>query len=215
MEKTKNGWYKAVSIMQYIVASIFVVGLIIMLFGGLTQGEKVAQILNEAKLLDEKGNIMVFDAESVKTLVLGMTMLMAPLIVVMYIEAVLFGKYSYMTDAEAAVSYRTCLVWTIVMFFVGGNLPAILALVGLLKIHARQKERFVANEMAAENSVNLNNDKQSEVKEKIPAVEVSDPEKMQKENKQSERLAKLEKLKENGAVTEEEYIQLKNKILKK
>ncbi len=112
MEKRKNSWYKAVSIMQYIVASLFAVGTVCMIIVGLTQGEKVAEVLNEAKLLDENGNIMVFNAESVKTLVFGMTILMAPLIVVMYIEAVIFGKHIYMTDAEAAASYKTCLVWT-------------------------------------------------------------------------------------------------------
>ncbi len=102
------------------------------------------------------------------------------------------------------------------MFFVGGNLPGILALVGLLKIHIRQKERFVLN-ASAEKTTEVNADvEQNEINNKTEKVEVQEENKVQNATeKQAERLAKLEKLNAEGALTEEEYKHLKDTIMKK
>lgn len=209
MEKTKNGWYQAVSILLYIGAGLFTIGVILMLIGGLARGEQVAEVLNQAKMTDENGNVLVFTAEYVKNVVLSTSMFMLPSIVIMFIEAVMFGKYVYMNGQEAVATYKSAVTWTVVSFFFGGTLIGILALVGLLKIHAVQKERYLAGVAGAANQ-NVQGQEESAEATAMEKVETADD-----IDKMQERLKRLENLKAAGAITEEEYKTLRDKIINK
>ena len=214
MEKTKNGWYKTVSILLYIFASLMAVGLIVIVIYGLTSAEKVAAVLNEMVEPDENGIMELYTAESVKSAILSLTLFSVPSIAFMYIEAVKFDKFTFMTDAEAAANYKNCIIWIIALFFFGGTLLGILAIIGLLSVQAKQKERFllsgVMNAEAGKETENLAEDTIFvKTEENTETANVKS-----KEDKTAERLAKLESLKQSGALSDEEYNDLKNKIMK-
>ena len=215
MEKQKNGWYKAVSIIEYILASILVFCVGIVLIAGLADPAKFAEGLNQAQIEDLSGNIMYFTADSARNFALT-SLVAVPEIIVMYFVAVKFGKYSNLTDKEAAETYKSAVAWTIVSFFFGGTLIGIFALVGLLKNHSKQKERYNAsiNIQNPQVDVQMKSDAESQAEKQSQVVsetvKVSD-----EEDKTQQRLAKLESLKASGAITDEEYAQLKNEILKK
>ncbi|MBQ7466436.1 MAG: SHOCT domain-containing protein [Clostridia bacterium] len=216
MEKTKNGWYKAVSIIEYIFASIFVCLTALVLYVGLADAVKLAEALNEAQITGVDGVVIIFTAETAKSFTVAFSLMMLPTIIVMFVEAVMFGKYSNMTDQEAAERYKAATIWTIVAFFFGGTLIGVLALVGLLKIHSRQKERYLASAISQGVKIGEVMDETLEAQVKSETNANDQSSKVAKDDaKTAERLAKLEALKSSGAITDEEYTSLKDKILKK
>ena len=210
MEKTKNGWYKAVSIILFVFASLFVVGIIAILAVGLSDPEALAKAINEANA-STGGDYEVYTAESVKTLIWGIAFMFVPSAVIMFCEAVVFDKNIYMTDQEAAERFKSSVVWTVVSFFFGGTIVGVLALVGLLSIHERQKERYQTMAVVPETVANDQEQTPAKAADSQPKQEAK-PE--AGSDKVKKRLEKLESLKASGAISDEEYKQLKDKILK-
>ena len=215
MEKTKNGWYKAVSIIEYVFAAMFIGLTILVLCVGLADAAKLAEALNKANVTDIDGTAITFTEETAKSFTVGFSLMMLPSIVVMFLVAVMFGKYAKMTDQEAAARYKGAIVWTVVTFFFGGTIVGVFALIGLLTIHARQKERHFAG-LGVQGSATDAQPQQNETSQVDEQNQVmqENAKTTEKDIKTQERLARLETLKASGALTDEEYQQLKEKIEK-
>ena len=223
MEKTKNKWYKAISILLYVFASIVAASLLIILIEGITNTDTFVELLNKYQVPDENGVIELYSPETVKALMFTSCLFMLPSIAVMYTEAIMFGKYVYMTDQEAAMSYKACVIWTVVSFFLGGTIVGILAIVGLLTIHAKQKDKYLASVVTtSENEFEVvkpfaadaeTAETKTDTQQAVTDAETK-TEKAEKTEKANSKLSRLEALKESGALTDEEYQELKDKILK-
>lgn len=112
-------------------------------------------------------------------------------------------KYAELTDEEIKQSETAILVWTIV-FFLTGILLGVLSLIGYLNItnngniikngNATQQNNQTQNETEVSGTINTEN---SEADVKIAKIE------------------RLNKLKEQGLISQEEYDRLKEELFKK
>ena len=248
MERTKNKLYVASAVLQFVFASISALYVGILIFG-IATGSLFEAI--EADLLIQYGGDAALVAQEIEMMItfsIFMAVSMAISVAVMYIDGAFLLKYSNLTNEEAAASWGKCLAWVIVSYFFGGLLIGGLATGGLCSVHAKQKEAYLNGEgglvekeekddpLSPDNLENLRI-KLSKIKElkesgaiteeeftslrnKImhkeePKVEekVVDKE-TEKINKMTERLNKLNELKDSGAITEAEYANLKEKVLK-
>ena len=116
-----------------------------------------------------------------------------------------FLKYTDMTDEEILAKESTLIVW-IVVFFIGSVYLGVLALIALFQVKEALPK---SNGKTTEVNGNINpEEKQTEVK----------PEPKKEKDKGEvllEKLQKINKLKEDGLISEEEYNKLKEDIINK
>ena len=186
MEKTKNKFYVAVAVLDFVFASIFVIYSLIMVLtlssGSFTQ-------LVEESLAGEYGvgtPELAAQVEMIKTMWTGLTILMIASAAVMYVAGAYFLKYSNLTDHEADEKWGKCLAWTIVSYFFADNtlivLLAFLALVvvfviyevikNLIKKHKAKKQGAVQEKEIEEVAADVAHTETENVEtEKIEAID--------------------------------------------
>lgn len=212
MEKTVNNYYKAVSILCYIFASILVVTCVLGLIGLSSSNELFSQMYNEyiaeglepamAQALVEQVKNTVYALFIVGIISAGFT----------YAEGAIFGKLTIMDDKKAYEKYSFALAWIIVSFFFCGLLIAGLALAGLLAVQKKQKERYLAGEP---NLANVASGVQGAPTAPVaPAKKEETNYSLENMEKVRERLVKLQEIKELGALTDEEFNKIRSEIMK-
>lgn len=218
MEKTVNNYYKAVSILCYIFASILVVTCVLGLIGINSSNELFVQMYEEyiaegldpamAQALVQQVVNTVYALFIVGIISAGFT----------YAEGAIFGKLTIMDDKKAYEKYSFALAWVIVSFFFCGLLIAGLALAGLLAVQKKQKERYLAGEP---NLANVASGVQGAQTAPVAPVAPIAPVKKEETNyslenmeKVRERLVKLQEIKELGALTDEEFNKIRSEIMK-
>ena len=215
MEKTVNNYYKAVSILCYIFASILVVTCVLGLIGLSSSNELFTQMYNEyiaegldpamAQALVEQVKNTVYALFIVGIISAGFT----------YAEGAIFGKLTIMDDKKAYEKYSFALAWIIVSFFFCGLLIAGLALAGLLAVQKKQKERYLAGEPNLANVASgVQGAQTAPVAPVAPAKKEETNYSLENMEKVRERLVKLQEIKELGALTDEEFNKIRSEIMK-
>ena len=189
-ERKQNGFYIAVAVLLFIaigVMSIIVFVSIYIMAIGPELAETTAQ---------ESGGT-VEDSSSV--LVGSMAFLLVYALISIGFNiflAIFFLKHSRMTNLEADRSYNACLTWTIISFFTSGLLVGGLALGGLLSIQKKQKDNL-ANVQSVQ-----------------PAAPIEQNSSTQQLDRLQSELLKLSNMKNSGVITEEEYNEMRKKVIK-
>lgn len=215
MEKTVNNYYKAVSILCYIFASILVVTCVLGLIGLSSSNELFVQMYNEyiaegldsamAQALVEQVKNTVYALFIVGIISAGFT----------YAEGAIFGKLTIMDDKKAYEKYSFALAWIIVSFFFCGLLIAGLALAGLLAVQKKQKERYLAGEPNLANVASgVQGAQTAPVAPVAPVKKEETNYSLENMEKVRERLVKLQEIKELGALTDEEFNKIRSEIMK-
>ncbi|MBR2909050.1 MAG: SHOCT domain-containing protein [Clostridia bacterium] len=207
MERTKNKFYVATSVLEFVFASICVLYSLILIIGMAT-GTLSETIKTD--LLAEYGSAtpeMLEALQMVNSMIITMIVFMVGSSAVMYVSGVYFLKYSNLTDQEADEKWGKCLGWTITAYFFGGLLLGGLATAGLCAVQAKQRERVVGG------TANWTTSTGKTVNMSTGVVEQEDvlaPENLEKIRV---RLEKLKALKDTGAISEEEFESLRAKTM--
>ena len=206
-KKVTNKFYVAVYILLFVFSAFFILGAIMILSMSLN-GVFVNMVYDslieqgyDAAMAEEQALMM----GSLFGLYFGLLFVVA---VVMLIEACFFVKYSNQTDAEAEQNYGKCLAWVIVSFIFGGTLVGGLALAGLLVVQNKQRQ-------SAESRAVWTTSDGKQVNINTPFVAEEDKYSPENIEKMRIRLQKLKDLKDTGAITDEEFTVLRNKVMGK
>lgn len=222
MEKRKNGYFKAVGILSFIMGGFY--GLdALSFFGEITDG---------------------FYLDGMEDLATILGVFTLSIAVYAIIQGSFFIKYSALTNEEASRKYKNCIAWTVCSFVFTGALNGILAILGLTNVIKAQKEEYEgvrpsSNQNSQTEQRELSAEELDKAKDKLEKLNelkisggITDEEynrmraKIMQEinpsNKpqmfvdlDADRLAKLQELRSSGAITEEEFNTLKNRILNK
>lgn len=204
MERKYNGFYKAVSILC-LIAAIGATLIFLASIGVLIHG------INEPitiHVMDEYGSMVeeLVQPETLATYLMSVAITTAAYLTLNYCAWECFKKYSVMTEEEAQENRNKIIAWIVVFFVFNGLLIAILSLVGFL----RKNDQSPVVEENGEPVENV------PAKEEQPVgVETKKKESADNVDKMMERLDKLNRLKEMGAITDAEYEKLRQTIVSK
>ena len=212
MEKTKNKFYVASAILEFVFASIIALYSLLLIIG-LANGSIMGSLAMD--MVEEYGEDALSIPEVVQELELMYSVLITFAVTsvisipVMYVTGAFFIKYSNLTDHEADEKWGKCLAWTIVSYFFGGLLVGGLATAGLCSVQAKQRERVIgvaANwTTSTGKTVDINTGNIVDKQEDALAPENLD--------KIRVRLEKLKELKDSGAISNEEFESLRAKTM--
>lgn len=257
MERVKNKFYVAVSVLHFVFASICTLFSLTMIIPAILVDYSTAlemELVEES--MEEYGTLSIEALEMAKTMIIGMIIFMVACSVVCFIAGAKFKKFSYMTNQEAKDYWGKSLAWVVVSYIFAGVLVGGLATAGLCVVQAKQKNGEVsadwttstgkkvdietgnveeddalstenlekirvrleklkelkdAGAITEEEFISLRENTVASIKPKKEEVKISHEE--EKMNKMTERLNKLNSLKEAGAISEEEYNNLREKVI--
>lgn len=202
MEKKKNGYFKAVSIISLIGAIILSVLLIFVLGAALTDFQTFMEsfeqvVIAETGGIPGSGEEILLDAQSSAIVMLVFfSIMIGGGATVCFLAYFKIKKYSELTNEEANIYNGRILAWVVVMFVCGGFVMGLLMLFGYLNVTKVQTEEyekstnlFELNQINSDNSDNVDLDLMME------------------------RLEKLQEIKELGGLTDEEYENLRRSII--
>lgn len=206
-KKVTNNFYVAVYVLLFVFSALFILGAIMILSVSLN-GVFVNMVYDS---LIEQGYDAAMAEE--QALMIGSLFglycgILAVRAVVMIIEACFFVKYSRQTNFEAEQNYGKCLAWVIVSFIFGGVFVGGLALAGLLVVQNKQRQ-------SAESRAVWTTSDGKQVNINTPFVAEEDKYSLENIEKMQLRLQKLKDLKDTGAITDEEFTVLRNKVMGK
>jgi len=202
MEKKYNGMFKAVSVISLVLAIIFSVSSALLLLTTLIDFESFALTFIEEGTTNISPE-MISDvrlAATIYMVVMGVYMLGSQIL--LYISYNKFKFYSNLTNEEASKYNGKIIAWIVFHFICSGLLLGILSLVGYLTVTKGQVEQYRGikdsnqeynNENTHDQNLEQNNDL----------------------DKMMERLERLQKIRDMGGITEEEYQALRSKIINK
>ena len=196
MNKTKNGWFKAVSIISLILAIMSTIVSAVSLLLTLTGFGGFSQILSEIAGAggDEASGLLAGLLGNIQLLMIVYELMMVVGILISYLAYAKFKKFACMTKTELKPYNASVIIWIVLMFIFSGLLIGVLALVGYF---CAPKEEYEVAAVVEPNEVNVVVDKQPTNTDAT-----------------IERLEKLQRVKDSGAITDEEYEMLKQRILK-
>ena len=210
MEKTKNGYYKAVSIINYIGGAFM--ALYALLFIVVAANGEALRAIYQDMIMEYSGTMSAYEIQAMfeadkglyTAVIIGMIIGAFATTAVMFVAAARFGKFSNLSDEEANKYWGRCIAWAIVSYFFGGLLVGALATVGLCTIQAVQRKRFLNGGVVV--STPSQNTSASASEDLYSAENLE---------KMKQRLIKLKELKDSGAITTEEYDAMRAKVLHK
>jgi len=203
MEKVKNPYFKAVSIISLVFAIIMSVSIGLILLAALSDLEYFVDFFLPVIIEDELGSSeVVMDAQgSALTMLVMMAIYMGGLVAFLFVAYAKLKKYAQMTNEEAKAYSGRIIAWIVVMFLFSGILSGGLMLAGYLTVTQKQIESL--NTLPnAENKETNNSGIANENKEVVQDLDTM-----------IERLEKLNRIKEMGGLTDEEYEELRKKIV--
>lgn len=202
MEKKKNGYFKAVSIISLVSAIILSVLLIFVLGAALTDFQTFMESFEQVAIgetggIPGSGEEILLDAQSSAIVMLVFfSIMIGGGATVSFLAYFKIKKYSELTNEEANIYYGRIIAWVVVMFVCGGFVMGILMLFGYLNVTKVQIEEyekstnlFELNQINSDNSDNVDLDLMME------------------------RLEKLQEIKDLGGLTDEEYENLRRSII--
>lgn len=202
MEKKKNGYFKAVSIISLVSAIILSVLLIFVLGAALTDFQTFMEsfeqvVIAETGGIPGSGEEILLDAQSSAIVMLVFfSIMIGGGATVCFLAYFKIKKYSELTNEEANIYNGRILAWVVVMFVCGGFVMGLLMLFGYLNVTKVQTEEyekstnlFELNQINSDNSDNVDLDLMME------------------------RLEKLQEIKDLGGLTDEEYENLRRSII--
>ena len=211
MEKTKNKFYVACAVLEFVFASLEALSLMTMITGVAT-GTLYASF--EADLIAQYGGQtaeMLAELELLKSATIVVIVALIAQVTVMYVVGSYFVKYSKMTDQEAADKWGRCMAWVIVSYFFGGLLVGGLATAGLCAVQNAQRHRVISGKADWTTSTGKTVDMATgQVSSQNVQEDVTAPEYLEK---LGVKLEKLKALKDSGAITEQEYAVLREKTM--
>lgn len=207
-KKVTNKFYVAVYVLLFVFSALFILGAIMILSVSLN-GVFVNMVYDS---LIEQGYDAAMAEE--QALMIGSLFglycgVLAVGAVVMIIEACFFVKYSRQTNFEAEQNYGKCLAWVIVSYFFGGLIVGGLATAGLLVVQNKQRQEL------ANGAVWKTSDGKQVNITTTPFIVEEDRYTPENIEKMKIRLQKLKDLKDTGAITDEEFTVLRNKVMGK
>lgn len=207
MEKKQNGYFKAVSIISLVYAICLCVLFVFVFVAALTDFQFFMESFEQI-VIAETGGVpgveveqILLSAQSSAVIVLILFgVLIGGSAAVCYLAYFKLKKYSELTNEEAALYNSRIIVWIVVMFVCSGFIMGLLMLLGYINITKVQIDEF------------------NGVKAKPQAEESTETETIKTNNsvdldKMMERLEKLQKVKDMGGLTDEEYEELKKSII--
>lgn len=200
MEKKNNGFYKAVSILEFVGAAIAIIFALLGLIGCSTMMPEIKEELR-LEAIEELGYTLqeALDyVEMIESLVYVLFVFCLISAGVMITLGVLFIKLSYIDDKTASEKFGKATALCVLAFIFGGLLLGGLSLGGLLSVQKKQKEAYALSLVKAK-----------EEGEKEKKEEVS----LEKIDKAQDRLLKLKNLKDTNAISEEEYQKIRESIM--
>lgn len=208
MEKKKNGCFKAVSIIALTLGIIYSVVLAIVVIASIVDFQALVESF-EIATLEETGGVpgaevdeFFVDAKSSAIImVVGLSISFAAMIAVYFLTYAKMKKYSYLTNEEANKYSGRIIAWIVVFCVCGDFINAVLLLCGYFNVTKPQIDEFrkpVEPEQTEE---------QKQIEEQKQDVSQVDLDKMM------ERIEKLQKIKEMGGLTDEEYESLRKDIV--
>ena len=206
MEKKQNSYYKAVSIISLVVAILVSVVLCFVIVGAICdiEGLMIEVIASYEEYAGVPGTL----TEDVRTFTIVMMVLtciyLAEVAAFHYLAYAKLKKYTNLTDEEAKKYNGKLLAWTIVMFLFSGILNGVLMICGYTSITKEQVEKF-------DNEQN-SSDQDKPIEESVNQSSGTSLD-TQSLDTMIERLNKLNKIKEMGGLTDEEYENLRKKIV--
>ena len=201
MERKNNGYFKAVSIISLVLAILLSVVTLMIIFGAMIDFNTLVVTFAE---IDNAG---VPDADMASTYSIVVVMFVLTIlylvgyIVFHFLAFFKLKKYSNLTNEEAKQYSGRIIAWTILMFLISGLVSAILMILGYENVTKKQVEELAMQQ----------NQTQVETK-KNSQTETSDVDVL-KLDTMIARLEKLNKIKELGGLTDEEYEELRKKII--
>lgn len=204
MEKKKNGYFKAVSIIALVLATIYTICLGLIIVGAIFDFESL--ILEVMITIEDTAGIPESISSDIQNFTITMLVLtcvyIAALSVVHYLAYFKLKKYTQISDEEAKLYNAKIIAWIVIMFLFSGVLNGILMLCGYTSITKLQIE----NVNNVESNLQNQSDKNQETGTNNTSINTKDLDTM------IERLEKLNKIREMGGLTEEEYEILRKKI---
>lgn len=207
-KKVTNNFYVAVYVLLFVFSALFILGAIMILSVSLN-GVFVNMVYDS--LIEQGYDVAIAEEQALMIgslfgLYCGILVAEA---VVMIIEACFFVKYSRQTNFEAEQNYGKCLAWVIVSYFFGGLIVGGLATAGLLVVQNKQCQEL------ANGAVWKTSDGKQVNITTTPFIVEEDRYTPENIEKMKIRLQKLKDLKDTGAITDEEFTVLRNKVMGK
>lgn len=211
MEKKMNGSYKAISIISLIMAIIYSVFTVFLICAAIIDFDNL--VLSFA-ITDEMVNPSVeITAEMIEvakiaaiTFVASTAVYWAGMQAMLYVAFAKFKKYSALTDEEANKYNGRLIAWVIVLFMFSSLLLGILAIVGYVngtkpQVDEHRRKMFAAAQASADQSSASVGDQPKEYDRDLDTMMA--------------RLEKLQRIKDMGGITDEEYEKLRKEIVNK
>lgn len=244
MEIKRNGYYRAVAIMSYVLAALLCVTVAVFAILAMVDSSLIEGLFYEI-MFDEieyyAVDAMYLEAYTVfKSMMVFCGIVFLGLAAYTFVQAAYFMKYSKLTSEQAGKYFGKCLAWSICATIFTGWFIGLFAFLGLFLVQRKQKNAY------AQGDVSIDEQTEEEVTvEKLEQIQIrlsklndlkvagtlTDEEyammrdrimadlHLEKQKTEvdvtTERLNKLNELKENGSISDEEYEKLKEKILKK
>ncbi len=205
-EKVTNKFYVAVYILLFVFASLMLASAVIIIIA-LAEGSVLLDYYNDLISQGYYEEYALTGYYVAQNLLIVYAVISCIGATVMYVEGAYFKKYSSLTNSEAEQYYGRCLGWVITSYFFGGLLVGGLATAGLCV--TQNKQRRQTNVAWATSDGKVVDIQQTTIKQEEDKYSPENLEKMKL------RLQKLKTLKESGAISEEEYNALREKVLGK
>ncbi len=205
MEKKINGSFNAVSIISLITAIIYSIFTVILLVVSILDFDNfVVSLIDTVEVTptlieDAKAIAIGFFATNFISMIASQVLL--------YLAFVKFKKYSCLTDEEAVFFKGRIVAWVIVMFLFAGLVIGVVALVGYNTTTKQQIENYTMQQYQQR----YQEMEQSQAKTEQKTEEQTDFDM----DKMIARLEKLNRIKEMGGLTDEEYERLRKEIVNK
>lgn len=205
MNKKSNGMFKAVSVIALVFAIILSVSTVLYWVAALVDFESFAITFAEIETSSISTTITLTpeNMDYVRRLARSSLLVMSILLIAgqafLYVVYAKFRKYTELTDEEAVQYSSKIIVWIVFLFLFTGILLGLIALIGYTTITKEQVNNYKLKEIAG--------GEQTEKSVEKCTTEEKDLDKMM------DRLEKLNKIKEMGGITDEEYEKLRQDIV--
>ena len=199
MQKVKNNYYVATSILYFINGALSILGGLCYIGIGILAasdvGGMIQAFVEDGYVLEEAQ--MMAQISSIVFIVIGsLTALMS---IYMFIAGVKYKKYSNLTNEEATKYYGKCIAWCVCSFLFAGMLIGVISCIGLCTVQEKQKNGEIGVETQPQQAEQKTENKSTITVQNLDVLK--------------ERLERLEALKQAEAITEEEYQNLRVQIM--
>ena len=207
MEKKQNGYYKAVSIISLVVAILSSIILCFTIVGSIFDlNGLILEFISYAyeESVGVPGEITGEVKNFTIVMIVTTCIYIACYAAVHYLAYVKLKKYSRLTDEEAKNLNGKLVAWTVIMFLFSGIINGVLMLCGYTSVTKEQIENFDNSQNSVSQNTVTNQAKQENNMESIDTKDL---------DAMIERLERLNKIKQMGGLTDEEYENLRKKIV--